>query len=111
MADLIKPDELRKATLAKEVERARQIADADKRRDEERSHLQEAFMNGKFSPTVRLGYGLPSCMRRSAMSLSTTILTSKTMLAKMAAKREVGYRSLGYRTVSSAANETADLLA
>ena len=45
MADLIKPDDLRKATLAKEVERARQIVDADKRRDEERRHLQEAFMN------------------------------------------------------------------
>ena len=44
MANLIKPDELRKATIAKEVERARQIADADKRRDEERRHLQEAFM-------------------------------------------------------------------
>ena len=38
MADLIKPEELRKATLAKEVERARQIAEADKRRDEEQKH-------------------------------------------------------------------------
>jgi len=37
--------EMIKATLAKEVERASQIVDADKRRDEERSHLQEAFMN------------------------------------------------------------------
>jgi hypothetical protein len=50
MADLITPEELRKATNAKEVERARQIAEADKRREEERKHLQEAFMNRQIEP-------------------------------------------------------------
>jgi hypothetical protein len=50
MDDLIKPEELRKATLAKELERARQIAEANKRRDEERKHLQEAFMRQQIEP-------------------------------------------------------------
>lgn len=50
MGDLIKPEELRKATLAKEAERARQIAEADKRREDERKHLQEAFMNQQIEP-------------------------------------------------------------
>jgi hypothetical protein len=50
MTDLIKPEELRKATLAKEAERAHQIAEADKRREEERKHLQEAFMNQQIQP-------------------------------------------------------------
>lgn len=50
MLDLIKPEELRKATLAKEAERAHQIAEADKRREEERKHLQEAFMNQQIQP-------------------------------------------------------------
>ena len=50
MGDLIKPEELRKATLAKELERARQIAEADKRREEERKHLQEAFMRQQIEP-------------------------------------------------------------
>jgi len=50
MADLITPEELRKATNAKEVERAHQIAEADKRREEERKHLQEAFMSRQIEP-------------------------------------------------------------
>jgi hypothetical protein len=45
MVDVIGPDELRKAAQAKEVERARQIIEADQRRTDERRHLQEAFMN------------------------------------------------------------------
>jgi hypothetical protein len=53
MADLIKPEELRKATHAKELERAHQIAEADKRRDEERRHLQEEFMNRQIQPDGR----------------------------------------------------------
>jgi hypothetical protein len=50
MDDLIKPEELRKVTLAKEAERARQIAEADKRREEERKHLQEDFMKRQIEP-------------------------------------------------------------
>jgi hypothetical protein len=37
MADLITPEELRKATNAKEGKRACQIAEADKRREEEQN--------------------------------------------------------------------------
>jgi len=45
MVEVIRPDELRKAAQAKEIERARQIIEADQRRDDERRQLQEAFMN------------------------------------------------------------------
>src|SRR5947208_16783544 len=45
MDEVIRPDDLRKAAQAKEVERAQQIVEADRRRADERRHLQEAFMN------------------------------------------------------------------
>jgi type II secretory pathway component PulJ len=45
MDEVIRPDELRKATHEKEMERARQILEADQRRADERRQLQEAFMN------------------------------------------------------------------
>ena len=45
MDEVIRPDDLRKAAKAKEVERAQQIVEADRRRADERRHLQEAFMN------------------------------------------------------------------
>jgi hypothetical protein len=45
MVEVIRPDELRKAAQAKEMERARQIIEADQRRADERRQLQEAFMN------------------------------------------------------------------
>lgn len=45
MDELIKPDELRKTTQTKEMERARQNLEADQRRDEERKQLQQAFMD------------------------------------------------------------------
>ena len=44
MTEVIRPDELRKAAQAKEMERARQIIEADERRADERRQLQEAFM-------------------------------------------------------------------
>jgi hypothetical protein len=44
MAEVIRPDELRKAAQAKEMERARQIIEADQRHADERRQLQEAFM-------------------------------------------------------------------
>jgi len=45
MDEVIRPDDLRKAAKAKEVERAQQIVEADRRRADERRQLQEAFMN------------------------------------------------------------------
>ena len=45
MDKVIRPDELHKTTQAKELERAQQIFDADKRRADERHQLQDAFMN------------------------------------------------------------------
>ena len=44
MDEVIKPTELRKVTQAKEMERAQQIFEADKRRADEHHQLQEAFM-------------------------------------------------------------------
>jgi hypothetical protein len=45
MDEVIRPDELHKASREKEMERARQLLEADQRRAEEHRHLQEAFMN------------------------------------------------------------------
>jgi hypothetical protein len=50
MVEVIRPDELRKAAQAKEMERARQISEADQRRVDERQQLQEAFMNRQIQP-------------------------------------------------------------
>jgi len=50
MVEVIRPDELRKAAQAKEIERARQISEADQRRVDERQQLQEAFMNRQIQP-------------------------------------------------------------
>ena len=44
MVDLLTPSELRQAAQAKELARARELADADRRRAEERSHVQQAFV-------------------------------------------------------------------
>jgi hypothetical protein len=53
MDDIIRPDELKKAAEAKEMARAREIFEADKRRADERRQLQEAFMNRQLHPEVR----------------------------------------------------------
>jgi hypothetical protein len=53
MVEVIRPDELRKAAQAKEMERARQIIEADQRRADERQHLQEAFMNRQIQPDAK----------------------------------------------------------
>ena len=45
MDEVIRPDDLHKAAHEKEMERARQILEADQRRADERQQLQEAFMN------------------------------------------------------------------
>jgi hypothetical protein len=45
MAGLITPEELRKTAEAKEMARAREAFEADKRRADESRQLQEVFMN------------------------------------------------------------------
>ena len=44
MDEVIRPDDLRKAAQATEIEAAQKIAEADSRRADERRLLQEAFM-------------------------------------------------------------------
>ena len=53
MDDIIKPGDLKKVAVEKEMARAREIADADKRRADERHQLQEAFMNRQLHPEVK----------------------------------------------------------
>jgi hypothetical protein len=53
MDDLIKPGDLQKVAAEKEMARAREIAEADKRRADERHQLQEAFMNRHLHPDVK----------------------------------------------------------
>ena len=50
MADIVKPDELRKTTQEKERARAQQLLEADQRRAAEREQLKEAFMNRQIQP-------------------------------------------------------------
>jgi hypothetical protein len=53
MEKLIRPDELKKVTEAKEMALAREAFDADKRREEEHRHLREAFMSRQIQPNGR----------------------------------------------------------
>jgi hypothetical protein len=50
MDEIIRPDELRKATSEKERARAQEILQADQRRAAEREQLKEAFMNRQIPP-------------------------------------------------------------
>lgn len=53
MDDLINPRDLQKVAADKEMARAREIAEAEKRRADERHHLQDAFMNRQLAPDVK----------------------------------------------------------
>lgn len=53
MDDIIKPGDLQKAAQEKEMARAREIAEAEKRRADERHQLQETFMNRQLHPEVK----------------------------------------------------------
>jgi hypothetical protein len=52
MSDLIKPSDLQKFAAEKEMARAREIAEAEKRRADERHQLQQAFMDRQLHPDV-----------------------------------------------------------
>jgi hypothetical protein len=54
MDELIRPSELRKVAVEKEISRAREIAEAEKRRADERHQLQQAFMDRQLHPDVKL---------------------------------------------------------
>jgi len=53
MDELIRPGDLHKVAVEKEMARAREIAEADKRRADERHQLQEAFMSRQLHPDVK----------------------------------------------------------
>ena len=53
MDDILKPGDLKKVAVEKEMARAREIAEADKRRADERHQLQEAFVNRQLHPEVK----------------------------------------------------------
>ena len=53
MAEVIRPEELHKASREKEMERAHQLLEADLRRAEEHRRLQEAFMNRQIQSDVK----------------------------------------------------------
>ncbi len=54
MSDFIKPSDLYKVATEKEMARAREIAEADKRRADERHQLQQAFVDRQLHPDVKL---------------------------------------------------------
>src|SRR4051795_1731975 len=53
MDEIIRPGDLQKVAVEKEMARAREIAEADKRRADERHQLQEAFMSRQLHPEVK----------------------------------------------------------
>jgi len=53
MDELIRPGDLQKVAAEKEMARAREIAEAEKRRTDERHHLQQAFMDRQLHPEVK----------------------------------------------------------
>jgi hypothetical protein len=53
MDEIIRPGDLQKVAAEKEMVRAREIAEAGKRRADERHQLQEAFMNRQLHPEVK----------------------------------------------------------
>ncbi len=53
MDDIIRPSDLRKTAQAKEMARAQEIFEAEKRRVDERHQLQEAFMNRQIAEDGR----------------------------------------------------------
>ena len=71
MDDLIKPGDLQKVAEEKEMARAREIAEADKRKADERHQFQEAFMNRQLHPDVkaRLSNALRAAAERGETQL------------------------------------------
>ncbi len=53
MDELIRPGDLKKVAVEKEMARAREIAEADKRRADERHQVQQAFMDRQIHPEVK----------------------------------------------------------
>ena len=53
MDEVISPRDLQKVAVEKEMARAREIAEAEKRRADERHQLQQSFMNRQLDPDVK----------------------------------------------------------
>jgi hypothetical protein len=64
MAEIIRPDDLKKAAAARQMARAQELAEADKRRAEERDHLRDAFMNREIREDA--GARVTAALRRAA---------------------------------------------
>jgi len=79
MDEIMKPDQLRQAGEAKEVEKAREIFEADKRRADESRQLQEAFMNRQIQKDgkERLQRALLAAAERGASHLQVFTFPSK----------------------------------
>ena len=79
MDEIINPAELRKATEAKELARARERFAADKRRADERRQLQEAFMSRQLHPEVkdRLRTAMMAAAERGANQLQVVTFPSE----------------------------------
>ena len=79
MDDIINPAELRKAAEAKELARAQEIFEADKRRADERHQLQEAFMSRQLHPEVkdRLRTAMIAAAERGANQLQVVTFPSE----------------------------------
>jgi len=79
MAGLITPDELRKTAEAKEMARAREMLEADKRRADESRQLQEAFMNRQIQKDgrERLQKALLAAAERGANHIQVFTFPSK----------------------------------
>lgn len=71
MADLIKPEELKKVAEAREMVLAREAQEADKRRTEEQRELRDAFMRRQIQPDgrERLRKALVAAAERGAHQL------------------------------------------
>src|SRR3954451_18673511 len=53
MDELIRPGDLHKVAVEKEMARAQEIAEAEKRRADEQRQVQEAFINRQLHPEVK----------------------------------------------------------
>ncbi len=53
MVEIVRPDELRKTAEAREMARAQEAFEAEKRRADERRQLQQAFMDRQIQPDGR----------------------------------------------------------
>src|SRR5690348_6882709 len=79
MNELIRPSDLHKVATEKEMARAREIAEAEKRRADERHQLQQAFMDRQLHPDVkaRVSAALRAAAERGETHLQVMTFSSE----------------------------------